>query len=96
MDENKKDNNRMIPYIAFESELALCERTIKRFWICCIILIISLIASNGAWIIYESQFEHVTTHEITQDIDAYSGNAIINDGVHVNGEDKTDGKSCKN
>lgn len=74
--------------------IASFERTIRRLWILCIILIFALIASNAAWIYYESQFEDVvTTTEATQDIDAgEGGNAIINDGVHVNDESET---NCK-
>ena len=94
MDEKKNDNNElMIPYIAFESELARSERIIKRWWIVCLILIMTLIVSNAGWIIYESQYEHVTTHEITQDLDSYTGDAIINDGVHIDGKSETNSKN---
>ena len=85
-----------IPYIAFESELARSERHIKRLWILCILLIVLLVGTNGAWVYYESQFEDsvTTTQEITQDVDSGDGgNAIIYDGVHINGEGKTDGTS---
>ena len=64
--------------------LAIMERTIKRLWIVIIILIILLAGSNAAWIYYESQFEETT---VTQELDSgEGGDAIINDGVHINGE----------
>ena len=58
-----------IPYIAHESMMARLERTIKRLWILAIILTVALIATNAAWIYYESQWEVVTTYtqEVTQD-----------------------------
>ena len=84
----------MIPYAAHEGAMARMERTIRRLWVLCIILIVLLTATNCAWIFYESQFEDVvTTNEITQDVNSNDGgNAIINDGVHINdGTGETDG-----
>lgn len=75
----------------YESAMARAERTIKRLWILCIILIALCAVSNYAWLKYEMSFEDVvTTQEITQDVDSGSfGDAIINDGVHINGESET-------
>lgn len=71
----------------YESAMARSERTIKRLWILCIILIALCAVSNYAWLKYEMSFEDV---EITQDVDSGSyGDAIINDGVHYNGESET-------
>ena len=82
-----------IPYFCHEAIMARMERTIRRLWILCIVLILLLAGTNGAWIWYQSQFEDVvTTNEITQDVDTGDGgDAVINDGVHINGESKTDG-----
>jgi hypothetical protein len=78
---------KMIPYIAFESATSRQERTIRRVWILCIILIIALIGTNAGWIYYESQWQVVETTTVTQDLDASDGgDAVINDGVHINGE----------
>lgn len=79
-----------IPYFCHEAIMARMERTIRRLWILCIILIVLLAGSNAAWIWYENQFvDEVTT--VTQDVDSSDGgNATINDGVHINGESKTD------
>ena len=78
-----------IPYIAHEGIIARMERANRRLWILCIILIILLAVTNGAWIYYESQFEDVvTTKEVTQEVSSDNGgDAIINDGVHINGKD---------
>lgn len=80
----------MISYAAHEGMMARMERTIRRLWILCIILIVLLAGTNGAWIWYESQFmdESLT---VTQDLDSGNGgDAVINDGVHINGESETD------
>ena len=52
-----------VSYIAYESAMARQERTIKRIWILCILLILCLVGSNVAWIIYENSFEDVVTIE---------------------------------
>lgn len=90
---NENDMPQMIPYVVHESEVARMERIIKRLFIICILLIIVAVGTNAYWIWYESQFEDIST-TVTQDLDASDGgDAIINDGVHVNGESKTDSNS---
>ena len=62
----------------FDIITAQMERTIKRLWIMCIILVVLLVGSNIAWFVYESQFEtvsQVTTQEVQQDND--NGNNIM-------------------
>ena len=71
-----------IPYFAHEGMMARMERTIKRLWVLCIILIILLAGSNGAWVWYESQFEDEQT-TVTQELNSDGGDAIINDGKHA-------------
>jgi len=79
-----------IPFIAYEANMARMERINKRLVIMCMILITLLFVSNVAWIYYESQFEDATT-TVTQELDSSDGgSAIINDGVHINGENQTD------
>lgn len=62
-------DDKLIPYIAFESATARQERTIKRLWVICIILIAALLITNGFWLYWESQFEY---YEVTQEIEATS------------------------
>ena len=84
------DDHKDVPYIVHESIMARMERPIRRLWILCIILILLLAGTNGAWIWYENQFmdESLT---VTQDLDSGNGgDAVINDGVHINGESETD------
>ena len=83
----------MIPYIVHEGDMARQERTIKRLWILCILLIILLCGSNAAWFYHESQYEDVvtTTQEVIQDNDNGTNNFVGGDGVITNGK-----ADCKN
>lgn len=83
-------DQKMIPYFCHEGDMARAERTIKRLWILCILLIVLLVGTNIAWIHYESQWDTAET-VVTQDVDTVNGgNASINDGVHINGTCETD------
>ena len=48
-------------YNAYEVALARLDRVIKRMWVLVLSLIILFVASNAAWIYYESQFETTET-----------------------------------
>ena len=74
-----------------EANAVRLERTIVRMWVVIIMLIFMLVGTNVAWIWYDKQFEDsIETTTVTQELDSSGGNAIINDGVHINGENKTD------
>ena len=45
-----------VPYIVHESSMARMERQIKRLWITVLVMIVMLIGTNGAWLLYNSQF----------------------------------------
>lgn len=69
-----------VPLVAHEGMMTRMERTNHRLWILCIFLVICLVASNVAWVIYESQFEYydeTTTQEVTQQADGDSTNRFI-------------------
>lgn len=69
---------------------ALTERTIKRLWITIVLLIVLLVASNGAWLWYESQFtDEVQT--VTQDVETGEGDAIVTGIGDIYGEGSADG-----
>lgn len=76
----------VIPYFAHEGEMVRMERANKRLWITVILLIILLVATNGAWLWYESQFEYYTT-SIEQEAEG-EGDIVLNGTgeVNVNGE----------
>lgn len=61
MNEQNENENQIqiadVPYIVFEGELARAERHIKRLWIAIITCIVALVACNGAWLWYISQYD---------------------------------------
>lgn len=80
---------KFISYFAHESIMSHMERTNKRLWIMCIILIIALLGTNAGWFYYESQFEKF---EIQQEASSEGGgNAFVNNGGDLNyGTSETD------
>lgn len=59
-----------VPYIVHESSMARMERHIKRIWITVLVLIVMLVGTNGAWLLYNSQFDTVET--VTEEYQADS------------------------
>lgn len=53
-------DERSVQYMA-ESHAARLERSNRRMFILCIILIVALLVTNGFWFWYEAQFEDVYT-----------------------------------
>ena len=82
------ENN--MSYLEFESSQARMERVNKRLWILCIILIVSLIGTNGGWLWYESQF---TDTEVSQEIDTGDGDATVIGVGDYYGEGETDSQN---
>ena len=68
-----------VPYIVHESDMARLERTIKRLWIICILLILLLVGTNIAWIIYESQF--VDEIQSEQEVETSNGETMQQEQV---------------
>ena len=54
-----------VPYIVHEGAVARLERVIKRMWVLVLSWIILRVGSNGAWILWESQYQTIETN-ITQ------------------------------
>ena len=73
-----------VPYIAHESAVARLERVIKRMWVLVLSLIILLVASNGAWIWWGSQYQTIETTTTQENADGHN-NYIGNASDIVNG-----------
>ncbi len=87
--KENRQNVEPVPYIVHESAMARQERTIKRLWILLILIISLLVATNGAWIWYESQWEDVV---VEQEVDTGEGDAFVAGVGDVNyGESKAEG-----
>ena len=64
---------------------AMAERTIKRLWIVIILLIVLLVGTNVAWLVYEAQWQVAESTEVTQENDGGYNNYVGNDGDIYNG-----------
>ncbi len=88
-----EDNNqKFIPYWAYEATQARNERTIKRLIIALIVAIALIFASNAIWIYAWMQYDHIAT-ESSVDLSTDGGgdaNYIGNDGDINNGTSKSE------
>ena len=77
-----------VPYVVHEDAMARAERQTKSLVWVIVLLIVLLVGTNIAWLVYENQFETVEetteTYEIIQD-GADTNNSVINGGDIVNG-----------
>lgn len=98
MDNN--NDNIVMSRIAFERMQAKDERNDKWRNIIIVLLIVLLVVTNGMWLWYESQYEHVTD-DYSVELDTGDGgdaNYIGNDGDINYGKDngtQTDGNEAK-
>ena len=58
MEEEKKPES--VPYFVFESEITRAEIRFKRLFVALIVAIIGIVASNGAWLLYESMYDTIS------------------------------------
>ena len=70
--------NETVSYYIHEEQMCRQDIHNRRLFILCIILLISLLATNGAWIYHESMYEDVVYSENTQDDEGIN---IIGNGV---------------
>lgn len=63
--------------------LSELKKTTKRWFVVSIVLLIALVISNVAWLIYESQWEYAT-EETTQTIDDVDNPNNSNFTQHIN------------
>ena len=84
------DKPTNIPYIAYEAAMSRFDRINKRLWIAVILLIVLLVGSNIAWLVYESQFQvYETSIEATQDGEGVNivGGGDVSYGTESNSND---------
>lgn len=77
----KTEELTVIPYFCHEGEMNRLERVNKRQFFLIVLLILALIGTNGAWIMYENSFQDIV---VTQDSMDGNNNYIGNDGEIVN------------
>jgi hypothetical protein len=76
-----------VPYQVLKDFKDTSTATIKRLWILIVILVLMLVGTNVAWLIYESQYEVVEySYDYQQD---GQGTNIIGNGNDVNNGTET-------
>lgn len=76
-----ENQNVVVPYVVHESAMARSERHNKRLWIVILVLIVALLGTNLAWIIYEAQLETVEESTVVEQENSNGDNNYIgNDG----------------
>ena len=79
-----------VPYAVLEDFKETAKANSLKWFIICLVLIVLLVGSNIAWLVYENSFEDVTTEEIIVDSeDNGIANYIGNDGDIYNGKDNS-------
>jgi len=90
----KADATKVPPveYIVYEGAMARNERHVKRLWIALIVLIVTLLLCNGAWLLYFSQYDFANyDYQIsTADGGDVDHVAIGNEGDVYNGVSPSD------
>jgi hypothetical protein len=78
-----------VPYAVLVDFKETAKANSLKWFIICLVLIVLLVGSNIAWLVYENSFEGVTTTEeiIVDAEDDGIANYIGNDGDIINGED---------
>ena len=71
-----------IPYFCHEGDMNRLERVNKRQFVVILILIIALVGSNLAWIVYENQFEDTVITQ-TGETDG-NGTILLNNDGEIN------------
>lgn len=62
-------------------EESLASSIIKKMFWTIIILIIALVGTNLAWLIYESQFETITSDSVEQEVQNVNNSQINQKGI---------------
>lgn len=78
MADINSENAHVVSYTAFESACSRLERSNRRVFVLCLILIAALIATNVGWVLYESQYQAVeVTQEVGQEADGDGSNQFV-------------------
>ena len=85
-----KGNREQIPYIVHEGAMSRMERVNKRLIAIIVLLIVLLVSSNIAWLIYESKYQDIC---IEAEQDGYGVNIVgggdITYGTESDNQDKS-------
>ena len=80
--------DKVVDYLVYEQSQVRSDRTNRRLWILCIILIVSLLGTNAGWLYYENQFTDVSTTTIEAQQEGSEINIIGGGDVNYGAESK--------
>ena len=81
--------DKVVDYLVYEQSQVRSDRTNRRLWILCIILIVSLLGTNAGWLYYENQFTDISTTTIEAQQDG-EGINFVNGGDFNYGSESKD------
>ena len=87
-----KGNREQIPYIVHEGAMSRMERVNKRLIAIIVLLIVLLVSSNIAWLIYESKYQDIC---IESEQDGYGVNIVGGGDITYGPESDNQDKSYK-
>ena len=77
--------DKIVTYYEHEDTKIRLERSNKRLFILCLVMLLSLVGSNAYWVYTESQYEDVsTTYSQESEVETNGGTAIVNNGGDMN------------
>lgn len=85
-----KGNREQIPYIVHEGAMSRMERVNKRLIAIIVLLIVLLVGSNIAWLIYESKYQDIC---IGAEQDGYGVNIVGGGDITYGPESENQDKS---
>lgn len=85
-----KGNREQIPYIVHEGAMSRMERVNKRLIAIIVLLIVLLVGSNIAWLIYESKYQDIC---IEAEQDNYNVNIVGGGDITYGPESENQDKS---
>lgn len=85
-----------VPYVVYESEMARCERFIKRLIVALVISIFLIFVSNAIWLYAWLQYDYSSESTVTIDGKDGVANYIGNDGEISNGTNNGEKSKDKN
>ena len=88
MENNRPDN---ISYFDHEAQLVRADQNLRKWFLAWAITFAVLVITNVGWIIYEAQYQDVTT--VTQEADSNESPVYLNGTgeMNINGEGTTNG-----
>lgn len=94
-EKSTESHKEPVPYIVYEGTMARFERTIKRLIIVIIVAVVTLFASNMAWLYAWNSYDYEDTSIVVDGESKGNANYIGASGVINNGESGSQEESAE-